>query len=196
MSTTRITEPTQFTQGERLAWTKTLADYPASEWTLKYYFRTAAGPGFNVTATASGDDHLAEVAASVTSGVGTGRIDWQAWVTEIADTDNVQQIESGYATVKLGFDPAKTAKVDLRTPAKIALDSIDAAMEAFATSDIQEYEISTPSGSRRVKRSARADLLSLRKYYGGRVALEEAAERARTTGKFGRSVNVRVFDNG
>lgn len=194
--TTRVTEPTQITQGERVAWTKTLDDYSAALYTLSYRFRGGDGPGFNVTATASGTDFAAVIAADVSIKAKPGVHKWQAWLTLNSDSTKTFIVGEGQTTVKRGFASDTSAAIDLRSPAKKALDSIDAAMEAFATSDVLEYEITTPAGSRRVKRSARADLLNLRKYYAGVVAREDAAERARTTGKFGKSVNVRVYDNG
>ena len=48
------TEPTSIIAGDTLAWTKSLADYEASLWTLTYYLR---GPSAQtITATTSGGD--------------------------------------------------------------------------------------------------------------------------------------------
>jgi hypothetical protein len=188
----RQTEPTVITQGEALEWEKSFCDFPSDEYTLQYRFR-GPGTGFNEDATAQDDgSFLATVTAANTLAMSTGRYQWQAWLTEIADSTNSQMIAEGVVDVRRGFADDQLGTIDLRTPAKIALESIDAAMAAFATSDVQEYEISTPAGTRRVKRSARADLLSLRKHYAMIVARETAAERGRNTGKYGRQIVINV----
>ncbi len=193
MSDTRITEPTQITTRESLAWTRTFDGYPATEWTLSYVFK-GVGVGFNVAATADGDAFAVSVAGTVTQKMAAGQYQWQAWVTNIDDTSIVKMIGQGPVTVKLGFDPTSAGAVELRSANKIMLDTLDAALKQ--TGDLLDYEISTPSGMRRVRRQLRSEALGLRKYYAELVAREDAAERARATGKFGKTVNVRVFDNG
>lgn len=188
--TTRITEPTYITQGESLAWTKTLDDYPADEYTLVYRFRSPDGPGFDVTASADGEDHAVTVAGSVTAALHVSRYDWQAWVTEIAVPTHVKMVESGYLTVERGFSSSSKAAVDTRSPAKVTLDAIDEALASAGSSDIVEYEISTPTGTRRLKR--RSDLLDLRKHYAAIVARENAMKRVRAGGSYGLSIPARL----
>lgn len=195
MSITRIMEPTRIAQGEELEWTRTFDDFPATEYTLEYRFRGPA-TGFNVTAAADGEGFHAEIEANAftASAACVGRWMWQAWATEIADADHVEMIGSGFLQVVAGFVTGTTTAVELRTPAMICLAAIDAAMLAFATSDVQEYEIATPAGTRRVKRSDKAQLLDLRKYWSGIVAQEATRERTRRGGSFGTQIGVRFFD--
>lgn len=183
------TEPLQVSQGERVTWTRTLDDYDATEYTLVYRFR-GQGEGFDVTCTADGTDFAAVLAVGTNQAVTAYQ--WQAWLTEIADSTNTFIIDSGTIEVLRGFVADATKPVDLRTPAKKCLDSIDEAL-ASAGSDIAEYEISTPAGSRRVKR--RTDLLDLRKYWASVVANEVAREKARRTGVFGQVIGVRMYDS-
>jgi len=200
-ATVRTTEPTTITTREEVHWTKSFADYPATLWQLNYYFRgpgTGEGTGFNAVwateVTADGDDFSITVAGTKTDDITVAGVYlWQAWVTEIADSTNKKMILSGRTNVLLGFDPADLT-VDVRTPAKIALDTIDAALLAFSSTNAQEYEITTPAGSRRVKRSATSELLSLRKYWAGIVALEQAKERMKNGGPFAQRIGIRVYD--
>lgn len=187
----RTIEPTTITQGEQIEWTRSISGYPADEWTLDYRFR-GDGPGADVAAVADGRSFSATLtaAASLIMAVGTYR--WQAWVTEIADANNKIHVASGVVSVERGFVSGETGDIDLRTPARIALDSIDAAMTAFATSDVQEYEVTTPAGGRRVKRSARQDLLNLRKHYATIVSMEQTRERLRNGGKLMQNIGIVV----
>lgn len=188
----RTTEPTQIIKGERLEWTKTLPDYPASAWSLEYRFR-GAGTGIDVNATADGDDFLCEITKTDSAGFGTaGKYRWQAWVTETADSNNTFVVGEGIVTVRAGFDTSSQAAVDLRSTAKQILDAIDATLLNTATSDQLEYEIETPAGRRKVKKMSRNELLDLRKVYAGIVARENAAERVRNGGKFAQTVYVNV----
>jgi hypothetical protein len=59
-------ELTVFFAGNTVKWKKSLADYPASEgWSLEYALTGSAG-GRTVSASASGDDFLATLAAADT----------------------------------------------------------------------------------------------------------------------------------
>lgn len=187
----RTTEPTEIIKGDRIEWTKTLDDYPASEWTLKYRFRNT-GTGVNVTCTADGDDHLAVMLATESDNFTVlGPAKWQAWIEEIADATNTRVIAQGDVMIKQGFVEATTA-VETRSAAKIQLDALDAAISAFNTSNVQEYEIATPAGSRRVKRSDMTTLLSQRKYWAGIVRRENALENMKNGKRWGTTVRARM----
>lgn len=191
----RETEPTQITQGEKLEWQKTFCDHPASLWTLQYRFR-GVGPGFDADASASGDDYTVEVPIASTAGMSVGKYQWQAWVTEIADVTNKIMVGAGRVTVSRGFVASSTGNIELRSDAKIALDAINAAILGKATNDQMEYEITTPAGSRKIRRVPLPDLLAARKEYAAIVARENAAERVKSGGQFGRMVVINVRENG
>lgn len=194
--------PSIITTREEVSWTKTYCDYPASLWQLNYYFR-GPGTGFNaawateVTADADNPDKFAiTVPAAKTDDVTVaGVYTWQAWLTETADTTNKIKIGEGRTRFVLGFDPASVATVETRSNAQIALDTIDAALLAFSTSDITEYEIETPAGRRRVKRSDKSNLLSMRKHWAVIVGAEKTRERLRNGGSLMQSIPIVVRES-
>ncbi len=192
MTATGTTEPTCVTQGEQIAWTRTFSDYPADEWTLQYRFR---GPdtGFNITATADGTAFDAVLTSVQSAAADAGDWGWQAWATNIADITIVLMIDSGKTKILLGF-PSSTAEIDLRSPAKIALEAINAAIASKASADQLEYEISTPAGSHKIKRLTMKDLLDAREVYAKIVANENTRERLRNGGPFAQRIGVRVYD--
>ncbi len=180
----RTTEPTQITTREKVVWTKSYADYPATEWTLAYYFR-GPGTGFNATGTADGDEFVVTVLGTTTATVDrAGKYKWEAWVTNIADTTIKYSVGVGFTNIVLGLDTASVAPVDLRSVAQKIVDAIDDALLTSA-GDVIEYEVSTSAGSKKVKRS-RTEAIATRKEYAAIVAKELAAERSRQTGKVGR----------
>lgn len=189
----RTTEPTRIEQGEQIEWMRTFNDYPATEWTLQYRYR---GPsvGFNIDATADGENFATVITAAVSQDIAVGDWLWQAWVTNIADTDDTQMIVSGSLKALQGFAADATDEIDLRTPAKITLDVIDAAIAGQMSASILEYEVSTPAGSQKVKRMMASELISARKYWAAIVANEVAAERVRNGKPFGTQIGVRFRD--
>ena len=181
----RTTEPTMITTGETVEWTKYLCDYPASEWTLAYYFR-GPGVGFNIEAVADGDEFAVTVPGTTSDNVTvSGSYKWESWVTNIADTSITHNVDIGFTNITLRNVVDNTDAVDLRSTAKKIVDAIDAALLVSA-GDVIEYEISTPAGTRKVKKS-RTDAIATRDKYAAIVARELDAERTRRTGKFGRT---------
>ena len=194
----RTIEPTRITTNDTVEWTRTFSDYPADEWTLQYRYR-GPGEGFNIDATQNADvpakfDVVIDPAD--TEDVDTaGTYTWEAWVTNIAD-NTIQKlaIPAGCVQIFLGFEADETAAVETRSKAKIMLDAIDAALLAFATSDIVEYEITTPAGNRRVKRSDKTALISERKYWAGIVTNEIAREGAKNGKPLMNNIYMKVYD--
>lgn len=191
---TRQCEPTAIAIGERVPWTRSFSGYPADEYDLQYRFR-GPGNGVNVDATVDGTAFVAEITAVQSATLSVGRYRWQAWLTEQADPDNEFIVQSGFLQVEAGFIEANTDETETRTAAEIALDTIDAALLAFATSDVTEYEISTPAGSRRVKRSDKVELTRLRSEYAKRVSVERVKRRVANGGPLMQSVSIVVREN-
>lgn len=191
---TRTSEPREISKGERLEWTKTIAGFPATEWTLVYRFRSSVGPGVDVTAAADGNSHVAVIDAAESAKLSVGRYRWQAWVIEIADSTNTFKLGDGVIDVRQGFAAGNVAILDDRSSAKKIVDAIEAAMINTASREQLEYEIETPAGRRRVKFMSRKEQLDALKYWKGIVARELAAERVRNGGSFGRPVQVRFRD--
>jgi len=192
--TTRITEPTTITRGERVAWTRTFDDYSAAEYNLEYRFRSSVGPGFDVDATADGADFDAVITAAVSLAAGAGVYTWQAWLTEQASATNTFIADSGEMTLKAGFVSGTVAATDTRSDAKIALDAINAAISGKATADILEYEVATPAGSRKVKRMSMTDLIAAQKHFAAIVNAENTRERMRKGGPFAQRIGLRMYE--
>lgn len=190
MSYDRTAEPTLLRQGERIGWTKTFADYGADEYSLEYRF---AGPGdrFEVTATANGTSF--DALLTVAAGQVIGKYVWQAWLTETATPTNKFVAASGFLKIETGFADGGTGVVETRSTAQQIVDAIDAAILASGASAVIEYEITGPTGSRKVKES-KSEAMKQRTYYAGIVARENARQRARETGKFGRRVDLVIYD--
>lgn len=178
-------EPSELRSGDTWKWTKTLADYPASAWTLKYRFKNAAG-GFEITASSSGDDYSVTVAASTTTGYAAGAYSWIAWVEGGSEKYTV---DTGTVTLNPDYrSGTATAALDDRTHAQIVLDAIEAVIEGRASKDQEEYMIA----GRSIKRTPIASLLKLRQHYLAEVEAQKAREAIANGLGTGRRIQFRV----
>lgn len=185
MSNIPTQEPGSLNVGDTWRWTRGLADYPAPTWVLKYRFKSAAG-GFEITASASGQDHSITVAAATSAGYTAGNYTWTAWVE--GGTSEKYTVDSG--TVELLPDyraGAANVALDDRSHARKTLDAIEAWIESRDLA-VAEYQIA----GRSMKYIPIADLLKMRSRYQLEVQAEiNAAKLARGEG-VGRKIQFRV----
>lgn len=179
-------EPRELRAGDTWQWRREdLTDYPASSWVLTYRFKNAAG-GFEIAASADGDNHAVTVAAATTSGYTAGVYDWAA---QAVSGTTKHTVDTGRLTVLANlFAGTATAASDQRTHAQTVLDAVEALLENRATLDQQEYQI----GGRMLKRMPITDLLKLRNFYKSEVANETAAEKLRNGLGIGSAIRVRM----
>ena len=178
--------PASLRAGDTWKWTRSLTDYPAGTWTLKYRFKNAAG-GFEITAAASGTDHAVTVAAATTGGYTAGAYQWVAWVESGSEKFTVDQ---GTATVTPDYRSGlATTALDDRSHARKMVAQIETWLESHGDG-VQEYEIA----GRRMKYD-KAGLIRLYEYYRGQVAREDDAQRLADGKKSSRRIAVR-FGNG
>lgn len=173
-------EPTAARAGDTWKWTKSLADYPASTWTLKYYFKSSTS-GFSVTATASGDDHSVTVAAATTAAYTAGNY---RWIASAESGSEKFTVDEGTLEVQKDYRGVSASTgVDDRSHARIVLDAIKAVIEGRASKDQEEYTIA----GRSLKRTPITTLLKMRQHYETEAKAEANAEAiADGTGKGGR----------
>lgn len=167
--TTPTTEPTSVVAGDTLTWKRTLADYPAGTWTLKYRLINAAGK-IDITATADGTDHLVSVAPATSAAYTAGDYTWTAWVEKTGS-----RVTVGSGTIIVKPDIAALNALDARTDAARIVDQLMAAYQSYTTSNghVAEYEIA----GRRMKYRSAAEILEQLNFWEARVIAEKKAER-------------------
>lgn len=175
-------EPQSARAGDTWKWTRTLDDYPAGTWTLKYRFKNAAGY-FEIVATPSGTDHAVTVAAATTAGYVAGSYTWMAWVEAGSEKYTV---DTGTLTVDPDYR-ASTAAYDGRSHAQKMLDAIEAWLEARDPA-VAEYEIA----GRRMKFIPTAELVKLRSRYKLEVQAAANADAIAKGEGSGRKIQFRI----
>jgi hypothetical protein len=181
------TEPTSLRAGDTWRWLRTLDDYPATDWTLKYRFRHPTLAGFEIVASASGSDHSVTVSAATSAGYGAGTWAWVAWVE--GGSSEKYTVDQGTVEIAADFRAAAaSATLDTRSHARKVLAAIEAVIENRATLDQEEYTIA----GRSLKRTPAGELLKLRLRYLNEVRNEQAAERLANGLGTGRIIGARL----
>ena len=167
MSTIPTVEPASVVAGDTITWKITLQDYPAGTYTLKYRLLNSAGK-IDITATASGTDHLVSVSSTTSASWTAGKYDFTAWVEK---TGERYTVGSGRIEVKANMAVANT--FDARSDARKIYESLMTAYQSAATSRafVQEYEIA----GRRMRFNNKADWISEINFWKSQVAAEDRA---------------------
>lgn len=171
--TTPTTEPALLYTGDTWAWTKSLADYPASSgWVLKYVFSNS-DKRFDITGSASGDDHAISVSATESAKKTAGQYAWQAYVESGAERYTVG---TGQTEIRIGL-AAIDGPSDQRSQARTAMDAALAALAQYTATQgaVSEYEID----GRRMKFRSVKELRELVNYWSRQVQMEIDAENIR-----------------
>ena len=173
-------EPSNFTAGDTVKFSKSLSDYPASAgWALSYVAINSAGK-FTATGVASGDAFEVTISATTTAAIAAGDYLFETYASKAGERFRVA---SGTVTVQPNITAAAT--YDGRSHARKTLDAIEAVIEGRASTDQEEYTI----GNRSLKRTAIADLIVLADKYRSMVKSEDNAEAV----KLGRGAKNRIL---
>jgi hypothetical protein len=169
MATIPTVEPASVVAGDTVTWSKSLSEYPATVWTLKYRLLNAAGK-IDITATASGTDYLVSVSSTTSAGWAAGDYDYLAWVEKAGERVSVG---SGRITVKPNLAALNT--YDGRSPARKIYEGLLAAYQTAVTARafVAEYEIA----GRRMKFNNKSDWLVELNHWKAQVAAEDRAEK-------------------
>jgi len=181
------TEPGELRAGDTWKWTRSLDDYPATAWTLKYRFKHASNAGFEVVASSDGAGYSVTVAAATTAGYTAGTYTWIAWVE--GGTSEKYTVDEGTLVVAPDYRAATAAStLDDRSTARVIYDALLEAYEAGASSRafVSEYEIA----GRRMKFTSRAEMLKELNYWKGQVAAELSADALESGTGHGRRVQL------
>lgn len=177
-------EPAYIRAGDTIKWTRSLADYPASTWTLSYRLINAAG-NIDITATADGDDHAVTVPAATSAAYTPGQYEWVASVTDGSDRYTVG---SGRLTIQPDL-AAEAAGYEARSTARQALADLRSALATWLSTSgrVQSYTVAGRSMT-----FVTADEIRQRIGLAEReVAREEAEERLAAGMSTGKRVLVR-----
>jgi len=146
------TEPTELVAGASWEWKRTdlTTDFPASEWTLTYYYLLETGTtNFSIEADADGEYFSVDVLPATTANYTPGKYQWQAFATK--DSEKFL-IDRGCLDVLQDFSSDTT---DPRTHNQKMFDLLKTVVEGKATRDIMKTEIN----GKKVERMSWAEVM-------------------------------------
>lgn len=161
--------PAFIVAGDSVTWSRSLADYPAGTWVLKYRLINAAGK-VDITAGASGTDHLVDVSPTTSAAYVAGDYTYTEWVEKTG-----ARVTTGGGTITIKPNIAALNTLDARTDAAKIVDQLTAAYTSYTASNglVAEYEIA----GRRMKYRSAAEILEQLNFWEARVVAEKRAER-------------------
>jgi len=172
MAETATTEPRELRAGLTWAWRRSLDDYPADTWTLKYWLVNATSH-IEITAVADGTTHAVSVPASTTDDYVAGDYDW---VATVESGDDKFQVCSGRIKVLPRIDQATA--LDLRSTARKILDQLEADYQTRSATGggfVASYSVSDGTFSRAMQFKVEQDWIQAIEYWRNQVRMEEAA---------------------
>ena len=143
-------EPYELVVGDYWAWKKEglTADYPTGSYSLSYEFHCDSGGGgshqFTINAVEADDIYYIEVASTTTDNYTPHDYIWGAYITRTSDSNRIQ-VDEGKITL---LPNLADTNADLRSHAKIVLDSIEAVIQGRANMDQSSMSIAGRSLSR------------------------------------------------
>ena len=182
-----LSEPLSARAGDTWNWRREdlSSDYPASEWTLKYYL-LKSDKQIIITATADGDNFDIAVTKTVSAAYTAGTYAWIAKVSKGAGaTEEAHVVANGQMEILPDLAAATTGH-DFRSFNKRMLDVIRTLLEGRVPKDVNEYSFE----NRRVIRMTPTELMDLEKIFSRRVRIENAKERRKRGAKDGFSAGV------
>ena len=141
--------PSTITAGDKVTWTETLFDYPATSWSLAIELRSKDRPPVTITATPSGIDFSITVLPADSKLWKSGIYNWQAYAytgSPPTFTDK-RTIERGTIEILPNLT-IFSASDDPRSHVKKVLDALEAVIEGKASSDQLSYSIAGRSISK------------------------------------------------
>lgn len=166
--------PTTINAGDKVTWTETLSDYPATTYTLAFDLRSKDKTPITITATASGSDYAISVLPAVTKLWKSGLYDWQAYVYVGTPPDYTEKytIWRGKLEIKPNLTLFSSSD-DARSHVKRVLDSLEAVIEGKATADNLSYSIA----GRSISKMSPTEILQWRDLYRAEYQRELDGEK-------------------
>lgn len=175
------TVPQSFSKAETLVFSIASSPYTsANGYTLTYYFRGASSHDIN--GVASGDNWTITIAANTITG--TGNYWYEAYAIKGAER---QKVDAGRCTVTFDI-AAQAAPYDGRDPLEVIIANIDAVLAGNASLTVQMYTI----GNRQLSNYKHTELTELRAYYAQLLAQRRTRARINESGRFFRTLRVRM----
>lgn len=174
-------EPSSITAGDSVSWNKTLGDYPANVYNLKYRLAPIAGGATTeISASANGTTHEIRLTPADTDTYNPGDYRLIPVVTDIANSGAT--VTKTLETTRLTVSPAADSELDLRTNAELTIAELRETYRKLARNTISSATVN----GRTYNRNSMADLRAEIVYWENKVANEQGGARKYIAVQFNR----------
>lgn len=164
--------PATLRAGDTIAWTESLADYPASEgWILAIALRAKDKAPINISTTASGNDFAVSILIAASEKYAPGVYFYQAFIVKPVSPTEKYTVETGQIEILPNIS-AGTSQSDFRSIAKKNLDMLDARLSGDTSPDVMSYSI----GGRSLSKRSWDELQAMRGYWKSEYEAESAKD--------------------
>tara|TARA_R100001369_G_scaffold90751_1_gene130231 strand:+ start:342 stop:923 length:582 start_codon:yes stop_codon:yes gene_type:complete len=177
-------EPQQAVAGTNWKWKRSFSNFPASLWTLSYYFREVTGKySFDIVATNLNDTFQINLPFATTDAYAPGVYSGQGFVSYSNDKFLVyeNQLEVGTNFTLQGVGK------DTRSHSQKVLEAIKGLLEGKFVEDASSYSIA----GRSITKLAIQELIDAKNYYESIVVMEIRNQRAKQGLQTGQVVRAR-----
>tara|TARA_R110000803_G_C11973729_1_gene319958 strand:+ start:116 stop:706 length:591 start_codon:yes stop_codon:yes gene_type:complete len=181
-------EPYELVVGDYWSWKRAdlTTDYPTDSYSLSYEFHCDSGGGgshqFTINAVESDGVYYVEVASTTTDNYTPHDYIWGAYITRTSDSSRTQ-VDEGKTTL---LPNLADTNADLRSHAKIVLDSIEAVIQGRANMDQSSMSIA----GRSLSRMSIDELLTFRDRYKAEYLKEIKLARINNGDASGNTIKV------
>lgn len=177
-------EPQQAVAGTNWKWKRSFSEFPASTWTLSYYFREVSGKySFDITAINSEDVFVINLPFATTNDYAPGVYSGQGFVSYNTDKfivyDNQLEVGTNFNLQGVGKDT--------RSHAQKVLEAIKGLLEGKFVEDASSYSIA----GRSITKLDVQQLIDAKNYYESLVVMEIRNQRAKQGLQTGQVVRAR-----
>lgn len=182
-------EPYELVVGDYWAWKREdlTTDYPTGSYSLSYEFHCDSGGGgshqFTINAVEADGVYYIEVGSTTTDNYNPHDYIWGAYITRTSDSSRIQ-IDEGKTTL---LPNLADTNADLRSHAKIVLDSLEAVIQGRANMDQSSMSIA----GRSLSRMSIDELLTFRDRYKAEYLKEVKLARISNGDASGNTIMVK-----
>jgi len=166
--------PGSFIQGNSVSWKKSLSDFPATSWTLKYFLVNAVNQ-ITIAASASGTDHLVEISPTTSAAYLEGDYSYHE-IIEKSDNSERYKLSGGEVSILPNFE-SQSSGYDARSWVKQTLDAIRAVITKKVPHDRANYSVH----GRQLSAYSWQEILDLEKEFQARYNRERRKSKGRSS---------------
>jgi len=161
--------PEKIYAGDKIEWTDSLSDYPASNGYTLIYILNGMNNRIQIESTNDGDNYKFEISSNITKNWVAG---WYKWQAVIKYNGERATISTGKIEIIENLELA--SGTDGRSIWQVAIDNLEEVIKKKSTEGYETISVITPSGtSRQIGKMSWSEILSALSYAKRQLSIEQ-----------------------